>query len=119
MKAYDLKPYQQVLLDKISAGGVKQGELMLFASGRRSGKSMLNNLCESMIPPSPKFQITDQAQVDGATWYTVSCVNEVSAWIRRQPTDLQYAHIDKRWTIYVNKFDLHENLYTMLALKWS
>ena len=117
MEQYDLNPYQQVLLDRMSSGGFRAGELMTIASG--SGKSMLNNLCESMITPHRKFQITDQAQVDGATWYTITCVREVSEWIRKQPEELQYSHIDKNWTIYHNKFDMHENLYSILALKWS
>ena len=119
MREFDLKPYQQALFDKISAGGFLAGELSLFSSGHQSGKSMLNAMYGKMEQPGPKFQITDQAQVDGATWYTVSCVKEISAWIREQPTELQYAHIDKKWTIYVNKFDIHEKLYTMLALRWS
>lgn len=120
MEAYDLKPYQQALLDKISAGGFKQGELMLFAAGRQTGKSMLNAMYGTMMEQSrPKFQITDQAEVDGATWYTVTCVREVSAWIRTQPKELQHSHIDQNWTLYGNKFDMHENLYSILALKWS
>ena len=72
-----------------------------------------------MITLRPKFQITDQAEVDGAIWYTVTCVREVSDWIRTQPEELQHSHIDQNWTIYHNKFDLHENLYSILALKWS
>ena len=69
--------------------------------------------------PHAKFNINDQAQVDGETWYTVTCIKEVSAWIRNQPKELQYSHIDKAWTEYANKFDIHEKLYTILALKWS
>lgn len=117
---YQLQPYQQALVDKISAGGFRAGELSLFSAGHQTGKSMLNAMYGTMMEQSrPKFQITDQAEVDGATWYTITCVREVSTWIRTQPEELQYAHIDKNWTIYHNKFDLHESLYSILALRWA
>ena len=119
MKQFELKPYQQALLDKISAGGFKPGELVLF-SGRQSGKSMLNAMYGKLMEQSqPRFQIVNQAPVDGATWYTIACVPEVGAWIRTQSKELQYSHIDKNWTIYQNWFDVHEELYSMLTLKWS
>jgi hypothetical protein len=47
MKEFDLKPYQQALFDKISAGGLKPGELSIFSAGRQSGKSMLNAMYSS------------------------------------------------------------------------
>lgn len=111
-------PYQKALYDKIQAGGFKHGEIMILSAGRQLGKSMLNQMYRSMMTPA-KFSILDRAQVDGATWYTVSCVKEVSMWLRDQSKELQYSHIDKNWTIYNNKFDIHEKLYTILALKWS
>ena len=120
MKQFELKPYQQVLFDKMSAGGFKPGELFIFTAGRQPGKSMLNAMYGKLMEQSrPKFQVTDQALVDGATWYTITCVPEVGAWIRKQPKESQYAHIDKNWTIYQNWFDIHEELYSMLALRWT
>lgn len=110
--------HQQTLMNMMQAGGIKQGELMLFAAGRQTGKSMLSQWLPT-TNPKPKFSILDRAQVDGATWYTVLCVKEVSMWLREQSEELQYSHIDKNWTIYHNKFDIHEKLYTLLALKWS
>ena len=119
MKAiYDVLPYQQTLIDKMQAGGFKQGELMLFAAGRQTGKSMLNQVYGSMMTPA-KFTILDQAPVDGATWYTVSCANEVSTWLREQSKELQHSHIDNNRYFFVTKFDIHEKLYTLLALRWS
>ena len=102
--------------------GFKSGELVVsYAAGRRMGKSMLKQLYYDNFSAqqSSKFMILDQAQVDGETWYTVTCIKEVSAWIRNQPKELQYSHIDKAWTEYANKFDIHEKLYTLLALRWS
>jgi hypothetical protein len=82
----------------IKTGGVKKGEMMLFTGGLPS-----------------KFTILDQAQVDGATWYTVSCAKQVCIWMREQPEELQHWHPDLTW----NKIDIHEKLYTLMALKWS
>lgn len=120
IKQFELKPYQQALFDKMSAGGFKPGELFLFAGGRRTGKSMLNAMYGTMMEQSqPRYQITDQADVDGATWYTVTCIREVSAWVREQSEKLQFSHIDQNWTLYHNRFDIHEELYSLLVLKFS
>lgn len=35
-----LHSFQQVLVDKISAGGFKQSELAIFSTGRQTGKSL-------------------------------------------------------------------------------
>ena len=66
-----------------------------------------------------KFQILSRAEVDDSVWYTVKCLPEVSAWMRQQPKELQYSHIDSRWVVYRDIFDIHEKLYTILALKWQ
>ena len=92
-------------------GGYKPGELVVFAGGRRTGKSMINQMVTL-----PKFSITDQAQVDGATWYTVFCNYEVSDWLRNQNKEWYYQAPS---TAFWSKFDIHEKLYTVLALKWS
>jgi hypothetical protein len=85
----------------IKTGGVKKGEMMIFTAS-------------SKFIPS-KFTILDQAQVDGETWYTVSCAKEVCIWMREQPEELQYWHRDLMW----NKIDIHEKLYTWMALRWA
>ena len=111
-------PYQKTLIDHLQAGGFKRGEISIIMSGRRAGKSMLNQMYGSMTTPA-KFTILDQAPVDGATWYTVSCANEVSTWLREQSKELQHSHIDNNRYFFVTKFDIHEKLYSMMALKWS
>jgi hypothetical protein len=120
--SYTPLTYQQTMMNMMQAGGFKPGELMLFAAGRQTVKSMYYSYAaqknRSMTTPA-KFSILDQAQVDGATWYTVSCSKEVSAWMRVQPEELQHSHIDIKWFMHTSKFDIHEKLYTLLALKWS
>jgi len=96
----------------------KRGELTLFTASRQSGKSMLNQLYGTIMTRG-NFEITDQAPVDGETWYTVACVSVVCEWMREQPKELWHEHIDLRWIHYSNKFDIHEKLYTVLALRWS
>ena len=69
------------------------------------------------------FKIEQTTQVDTQTWYTVKCTKEVGAWIREtykdQQDNLWYEHIDRSWMFHKNKFDIHEKVYTMLALRWS
>ena len=65
------------------------------------------------------FKIHDRSIVDDATWYTVSCYDDTSQWLRSQDRELWHEHIEKRWAGYHNIFDVHEKLYTMLALKFS
>lgn len=118
---YELHSYQKALHDKMLAGGFRPSELTLFTSGRSTGKSMLNAMYAEMVSrmsiPQPKFEILDKAQVDGDIWYTVACTREVSSWVREQPKDLQYTHATQGWVS--NKFDIHEKLYTVMALRWS
>jgi len=99
-------------------GGFKYGELMVFAAGRQTGKSMLDQMFRPMTQPN--FKIQTQAQVDGVTWYTVFCrTYETAQWVRLQDRALWYEHINKNWSVIHNTFDMHEKLYTLLALKWS
>jgi len=109
--------YQHALYDKLQAGGFKQGEIMLFAAGRQTGKSQINQWYGSMMKPVTKFEINAKAEVDGATWYTISCTKDIGEWLRTQPKELRYEALAHRWVL--SQFDIHEKLYTMLALKWS
>ena len=64
------------------------------------------------------FKIRDQSQVDGITWYTVSCTAAVAKWIRSQDREIWHEHINGKWDVIHNTFDIHEKLYTFLALRW-
>jgi hypothetical protein len=73
---YPMQPYQQTMLEKLSAGGFKPGEMTLYSAGRRSGKSYLNslyggtgiktmyynnNLCQEILlpmTPEPKYKFS-------------------------------------------------------------
>lgn len=68
-----------------------------------------------------RFKIINRALVDGEQWYTVQVHPDVKPWIYEQPNrdKLWYNHIDNRWYTVANTFDMHEKIYTMLALRWS
>ena len=67
----------------------------------------------------PNFKIHDESVVDGEIWYTVGCFDDTSQWLRSQDRELWHEHVEQLWAGYHNIFDVHEKLYTMLALKWS
>lgn len=129
MKMNVIKPIEHVpqVVSNTTSGienrssGFKAGELSAYSAGRRMGKSMLKQLYYGnfSVQQSSKFMILDQATVDGDQWYTVSCTKEVSAWITTQSNDMFLEHVNDTWHFSLGKFDMHEKLYTMLALKWS
>ena len=100
-----------------TTGGFKHGELMLFTAARRTGKSMLNQMYGPITIPKHKFEINAKAEVDGATWYTVSCNPEVSAWLRSQHKEWHYEALAHAFQY--PQFDVHEKLYSLLTLRWS
>jgi hypothetical protein len=107
-------------------GGFKRGEMMTFAAGRGTGKSMLtaamlDNLCKEMAMLTPPFEVLSTADVDGAPWYTVSCRKEVSIWVRENGEEDKewYSHIDSRWTLHRNVFDMSQEMFAMTKLRWG
>lgn len=78
---------------------------------------------QGVVPPYrndvTKFKIIDQALVDDEPWYTVQVHPGISVWVRSQPEKMWQEHIDQRWYTVANTFDVHEKIYTMLALTWS
>ena len=67
--------------------------------------------------------ILESAIVDGAQWHTVSCTKQASIWFRQQFAELEdidwFQNIDQNWTINFNVFDMSEELYTILLLRWA
>ena len=81
--------------------------------------NMLNKAFKNHYYGQLNFKIRYHCQVDGLTWYTVSCTREVAKWIRSQDREIWHEHIDGKWNVIHNTFDIHEKLYTLLALKWQ
>ena len=114
----NLYPYQLKLLE-----GIAKGEMVVMTAGRQVGKSMVNQLLlyKHMMENTVEipFFVKDSAIVDGEKWYTVRCTDEVGRWVRTQSKDIWSEHIDQKWHVYRNTFDMHEKLLTMLNIKWS
>lgn len=113
---HKLTEFQQHILDRLNTADIR------YTAGRQTGKSTYRqyiNQWHSMMQESqPKYKIVTSAQVDGKTWHTVQCSSEVSEWIRKNHIDWQ-EHIDSNWTIYKNIFDMPEELYMLLVLKFG
>ena len=65
------------------------------------------------------FKIIDRALVDDEQWYTVQVHPDMRSWVREQTETLWHEHIDQKWYKVANTFDIHEKLYTMMAVRWS
>ena len=125
MMSESLVPWQKQTFDTIY-GGFKRGEIMTFASGRNTGKSMLtaamlDNLCKEMAMLTPPFEVLSTADVDGAPWYTVSCRKEVSIWVRENGEEDRdwYNHINEKWMFHHNIFDMSQEMFAMTKLRWG
>jgi hypothetical protein len=68
-----------------------------------------------------KFRSLTTATVDNELWYTVQCKQEVSNWLRSQSGEnsLWFQNIDDKWMTNANTFDVHNKIYTLIALKWA
>jgi hypothetical protein len=104
--------------DYFRTGGFRPGEVVVQAGGYGAGKSKYYVMADA---EKPVATIVDQAIVDGATWYTVSCRKDVSIWVREHGIENKewYEHIDGKWMVHKNVFDMHEELYAYLKLSWG
>jgi hypothetical protein len=124
MKLY---PWQNEMLNRImnTSGGIEPGQMLITMYGRQAGKSQLNHYLQQYMQwlpdDSPKYKVSSQAMVDDKPWYTVHCSKDVADWVRQQPgKDKEwYQHISDKWTIFYDAFDIPEELYLMLVLKFG
>lgn len=89
---------------------------MMTHQGRQLGKSAWNQIVRDLTMPDLK--LIDSAVVDGKPWYTVQLSIPAREWLREQPTHDWYEHVDQRSYINTSMFDVSEQLYTALNLKW-
>ena len=61
-----------------------------------------------------EFEIAGTADVDDERWYTVVTNRKSSKWLREQETGLWC----ETSTGVVNMFDVHNELMTIMRLKW-
>ena len=74
-----------------------------------------------VVTKLPNFEVLSTANVDGVPWYTVSCRKEVSIWVRENGIENQewYDHIDSKWMVHRNVFDMSQEMFTMTKLRWG
>lgn len=106
-------PWQETLIK-----GFRTKEMAVISAGRQMGKSYVNQIMRELME-GPKFRKTTGAIVDGEQWYTVRCHSDVGQWVRTQNPNMWYEHIDQNWTVYVDTFDVHEKIYTMMGVKFA
>ena len=87
-----------------------------ISHGRNIGKSIINQMVQQLTQPSIKE--LDQAIVDGETWHTVKLNIPTAHWLREQDQTLWHEHSGYSLAAQ-NAFDVHEKLYTLMALKWQ
>ncbi len=73
--------------------------------------------------PNENYSVLTKAVVDGDQWYTVRCTKEASVWFRttfpQHENKMWFENIDHQWQLNKNVYDMHEKLYTLLAMRWS
>lgn len=96
--------------------GWRKGQINLLMAGRRTGKSVWAQMVQDLTLPD--INLITSSDVDGKIWYTVQLSMPARQWLTEQDTSQWYEHVgDRNWQ--QNWFDVHENLYTMLMLKWK
>lgn len=89
--------------------GFRSKRLIAF-HGRGLGKSTWHHLVQELMQPD--ITLKDSATVDGQTWYTVKLSMPAADWLRQQPK--------QEWSETADKFfDISDQLYTALMLKWK
>lgn len=97
-------------------------EMKIIMAGRQIGKSVMSQMWnEVSLMENKLYSEVTSAEVDGRMWYTVKCTKPVAEWIRQQPDEgTQWDNlIDNRWYIHLDMFDVHEEFYMMLKLRWG
>lgn len=94
--------------------GFKSKRAMSLYS-RGYGKSVWNQMIAELMQPD--MQILTQAQVDDKTWYTVKLTSIAADWLRLQPKNDWVEHTHQPFGGGV--FDVSEQMYSALALKWK
>jgi hypothetical protein len=113
-----MQPWQEKLLVDIESGGLKPGEMFVMMSGRNIGKSVLNEHYKTWKHlfniGGPYTRMEGPSMVDGKPWYVVSCGADAAKWIRKQDSSQWYEHSG-----IPSVFDISENLYILMGLKWQ
>jgi hypothetical protein len=133
-------PFQKDLLDKITSGGIKPGEISIITAGRRAGKSMMtaqtiDRLMRELNGQPVSDLVLSEGRVYGARYYCVEPVGgnwrEIEDWcintygastgsIWAQEIDKSTPLVNERWYANNRKFWFRkEQDRTLFIMKWS
>jgi hypothetical protein len=104
-----------------SLSGSDPREMKIIMNGRNIGKSVMAQMWNQVFLEPMKCEIITQAKVDNIQFYTVKCSKPIADWVRQQPreNDDWYQHIDQNWYVDMTMFDISEEFYMMLKLRWG
>ena len=76
-----------------------------------------HNLCKEMLTPTVPFEKVDEAVVDGVLWHTVRVRRQSSGicpWLRSHGAD----ELTTGWA-FDTFFDVPDELFTLMSLRWA
>lgn len=113
--------WQKDLWAALSGSGIKASEMKIYMGGRNIGKSVMAQMWNQYQEESPYSKIIDKSIVDNKQFYTVQCNKIASDWVRSQDGKNAdwYEHIDKNWIVDRTRFDISEDFYLMLKLRFG
>jgi hypothetical protein len=93
----------------------------IYMAGRNIGKSVIRQLWYVEEDTKPICKIVTSSMVDGCKWLTIFCSKPIADWVRNQENCNKewYEHIDHNWNVDRSKFDVSEEFYLMLKLRWG
>jgi hypothetical protein len=96
-------------------------EMKIYMGGRNVGKSVMSQMWNQMFTELVQCEIIDKSIVDNKQFYTVKCSKDIADWLRNQPGENEqwYQHIDHNWIMDRTMFDIDEDLYLILKLRWG
>lgn len=59
-----------------------------------------------------------ESRVDNHVWYVIQVSTKIATWVRQQDQALWCEHVMSSYRV-ANTFKIHENMYTMLLLRWA
>lgn len=101
----------------MTATGWRKGQINLMMAVQHTGKSFWANMVKDLTMPDIK--VLSSAEVDGKLWYTVQLSIPAREWLREQPEKDWHEHIDQRYYVNHSMFDVSEQMYSALMLKWK
>lgn len=82
---------------------------------------VVNQWIDMLEEENTPYKKISESVVDTDTWYTIKCNSKVAAWIRTQERlNRWYEHSREsgNWYVTGNVFDVHEELYMRIGLKF-